>query len=796
MRLGRAGFRPFLLNYFFNLCLMKAFRFRGAAFCLLVSLSFAAEAQEKVPQLGNDSISAIVKAMTLEEKASLVVGTGLRIEGKGPVIGEADGRVPGATGNTMSIARLNIPGTVLSDGPAGVRIDPFRKGDSSKTYHATAFPVGTLLASSWDTALVKKVGLAFGNEIREFGLDVILGPGMNIQRDPLNGRNFEYYSEDPLVTGWMATAMVNGIQANGVGTSIKHFAANNQETNRNNINVIVSERALREIYLKGFELTVKNAQPWTVMTSYNKINGWYTSESKNLITDILRTEWGFKGMVVTDWYGGKDAVAQMAAGNDLIEPGSKSKTRDIVNAVKNGTLDVKLLDRNVERILQYLLKTPSFRKYNYSDRPNLNGHAIVARAAAAESMVLLKNSTGVLPLKKGLKIALFGNGSYATIIGGTGSGQVHTAYKVALAEGLAKAGYTLSDSLSKSYAAYLQADKLANQALQTVTLGKPYLTPEFVPAPDIVEKNASYADLAVFTISRNAGEGGDRGVADFYLSNTEKLLIKKIADAFHAKGKKLVVVINTGGAIETASWKESADAVLLAWQPGQEAGNAIADIVTGKINPSGKLATTFPVRYEDLPSAKNFPGTPIEKPLEVKYEEGIYVGYRYFNSFKVKPAYEFGYGLSYTNFSYSPVALSSPTFDGKITAKVTVTNTGKIPGKEVVQLYLSAPQGKLDKPAGELKAFAKTALLKPGGSQTITFTLSPQDLTSFDTDASAWIADAGNYTVKIGASSLNIKSEASFTLTKEMVVEKVHKALTPQVPITELKSINDARASK
>lgn len=775
---------------------MKAFSFRSVTFCLLVSISLATTAQDEVPRLGKASISAIVKAMTLEEKASLVVGTGLRFEGRGPVIGEADGRVPGATGNTMSIARFNIPGTVLTDGPAGVRIDPLRKGDIARSYYATAFPVGTLLASSWDTALVRKVGLAFGNEIREYGLDVVLGPGMNIQRDPLNGRNFEYYSEDPLVTGWIASSMVKGIQANGVGASIKHFAANNQETNRNNINAIISERALREIYLKGFELTVKNAQPWTVMTSYNKINGTYTSESKDLLTNILRNEWGFNGMVVTDWYGGKDAVAQMAAGNDLIEPGSKSKTRDIVDAVNNGRLEVKLLDQNVERILQYLLKTPSFRKYKYSDNPDLNAHATVARAAAAESMVLLKNKASVLPLKKGLKIALFGNGSYETVIGGTGSGQVHTAYKVTIAEGLTNAGYTLNDALTQRYTAFLQADKLANPAKQAVTLGMPRMAPEFAPTPDIIEKNASDADIAVFTISRNAGEGADRAVANFYLSDTEKVLIKNIADAFRAKGKKLIVIINTGGAIETACWRENADAILLAWQPGQEAGNVISDVISGKVNPSGKLATTFPVKYEDGPSASNFPGTPAEKPTEVKYEEGIYVGYRYFNTFKVKPAYEFGYGLSYTNFSYNTVTLSSSTLNGKIAATVAVTNTGKVPGKEVVQLYLCAPRGKLDKPAEELKAFAKTALLKPGGTQTITFTINPRLLSSFDPDASAWIADAGKYTVKIGASSADIRSTASFTLAREVIVEKVHKVLKPQIAIHELKSNDDARASR
>jgi beta-glucosidase len=765
--------------------------FRLLAFSItFITVSFCVKAQStgKLPQLGKAPISAIISTMTLEEKASLVVGTGLRFDGKGPLVGEADGRVPGAAGNTMSIPRLGIPGTVLSDGPAGVRIDPVRKGDSTKTYYATAFPVGSLLASSWDTALVRKVGLAFGNEIREYGADVILAPAMNIHRDPLNGRNFEYFSEDPLITGAMATAMVKGIQANGVGTAIKHFAANNQESNRASVNAVVSERALREIYLRGFERTVKSAQPWTVMSSYNKINGTYTSERKDLLTDILRSEWGFKGMVMTDWYGGRDAVAQMAAGNDLIEPGSASKSADIVKAVKEGRLDETVLDQNVERILTYVLKTPAFQKYPYSDRPDLKAHAGLTRMAAAESMVLLKNSKGVLPLKKDLKVALFGNASYETFIGGTGSGEMHTAYTVSIAEGLTKAGYNVNKDLAGGYMAHLQAYKLAHPKKTTITVGAPRLAPEFEPVQNSIDKNATDADVAIFTIGRNAGEGGDRKVAgDFNLSDAEKSLLKNIADAFHAKGKKLIVIINSGGVIETASWRDNADAILLAWQPGIEAGTAVADVVSGTINPSGKLATTFPIKYEDEPSAKNFPGVPANNPKEVVYEEGIYVGYRYFNTFSVKPAYEFGYGLSYTTFSYSNVKLKSSTFNGSIKASVTITNTGSIPGKEVVQLYVSAPQTTLDKPSEELRAFAKTALLQPGKSQTIIFNLKPEDLASFDTNASAWIADAGTYTVKIGASSRNIKGVASFSLPKEIVVEKVYKALSPQVTITELR---------
>jgi beta-glucosidase len=765
---------------------MKTVQFReviAAAFLLLGQTAFS---QDKLPQLGHAPVSEIVKLMTLEEKASVIAGTGMRFQGRGTAIGEADGRVPGAAGNTMSVKRFGIPGTVLSDGPAGVRIDPFHKGDSSKSYYATAWPVGTLLASSWDTALVRRVGVAFGNEIKEYGVDVILAPGMNIQRNPLNGRNFEYFSEDPIVTGYMAAAMVNGVQSNGVGTSIKHFAANNEETNRNNINAIISERALREIYLRGFEIAVRHAQPMTVMSSYNKINGTYTSESGDLLTKILRDEWGFKGMVMTDWFGGKDPVDQMKAGNDLLEPGTPRQQKAIVDAVNNGTLDVKVLDRNVERVLLYILKTPSFKKYQYSNTPDLKAHAAISRQAAAEGMVLLKNNTASLPLNKGLKVGLFGVASYKTITGGTGSGEVNVGYVVSIDEGLTHAGYSFDQTLKARYAAHIQEDLKAHPK-KTLTLGTPRLVPEPELTSDEIQKAAAQNDIGILTISRNAGEGADRKVEDFNLSSGEIAQLKTLSDAFHAKGKKLIVVLNIGGAIETTSWKDNADAILLAWQPGLEGGNAIADVLTGKVNPSGKLAQSFPVKYEDVPSAKYFPGTPAEHPAEVVYQEGVYVGYRYYNTFGVKTAYPFGYGLSYTKFAYSNLRLSAPSFNQKLTTTVTVTNTGKVAGKEAVQLYLTAPKGSLDKPAEELKAFGKTRVLKPGESQAITLTLTAKELASFKTDASAWVADAGKYDVKIGASSEDIKLTKSFTLAKTLTVEKDNKALVPQVAIDELK---------
>jgi beta-glucosidase len=781
-----------------------------ALIVLICSLRNSVQAQGKkpVPQLGKSSIKQVVAAMTLQEKSKLVVGMGFKMPGMPPPrkdqknqpidIGgfklppsDPDAynipeKVPGAAGRTHAIARLGIPSITVSDGPAGLRIEPKRPNDP-KTYYATAFPVATLLASTWDTAMVKKVGVAFGNEVREYGVDILLAPALNIHRNPLGGRNFEYYSEDPLVAGAMTAAIVNGIQSNGVGTSIKHYAANNQETSRNSINTIVSERAMREIYLRGFALAVKASQPWTVMSSYNKLNGTYTSERRDLITTILKNEWGFKGLVMTDWFGGSDAVAQMNAGNDLLMPGNPTQSEAIVAAVKDGKLSMKQLDMNVERILKIILKSPTFKHYKYSDKPDLAGHAKVARNAAAAGMILLKNDGEALPLAKGKSIAAFGNTSYDIIAGGTGSGDVNKAYTISLVQGLKNAGFNVQEALSNSYTTYID----------DVKSKQPKRRNFFTPAPPVPEMDVSSiiaseadgADAAIITIGRNAGEGADRKTDnDYYLSPAERGLINGVSNAFHAKGKKVIVILNIGGVIELASWRDSVDGILLAWQPGLEAGNAIADILGGKVNPSGKLATTFAMNYKDEPSAKNFPGTPDKKPEQVIYEEGVYVGYRYFDAFKVQPAYEFGYGLSYTKFKISDVKVSSPNFTGSITVKVTVKNTGPVAGKEVVQLYLSAPAKSMDKPENELKAFAKTMLLAPGQSQFMIFTLHTSDLASFNTAQSAWVADAGEYKVKVGSSSRQIKGTATFNLPRAVVTERVHKALEPQVTIAELKN--------
>ncbi|MGI4863529.1 MAG: glycoside hydrolase family 3 C-terminal domain-containing protein [Janthinobacterium lividum] len=780
---------------------------RALLLSLTAFISFTAAAQTTPPQLGKAPLRDVLAALTPDEKMQLVVGMGFYPSGfpagalppGNPGDREVPEKVPGAAGRTHAIARLGIPSLTLSDGPAGVRIDPIRGGDSTKTYYATAFPVATLLASSWDTTLVRRVGVAFGSEVRDFGIDVLLAPGMNIHRNPLGGRNFEYYSEDPVVTGRIAAALVTGIQSNGVGTSIKHFAVNNQEFNRMMLNSQVSERALREIYLKGFRMAVQQAQPWTVMSSYNRLNGTYTSQSPELLTDLLRQEWGFKGLVMTDWYGGKNPIAQLQAGNDLLMPGTYAQTQAIGAALQSGQLTPAQLDANVLRVLELVLKSPTFKGYRYNSQPALKPDAAVARQAAAESMVLLRNEAGTLPLTAGRRVALFGNASYDLVAGGTGSGDVNRAYTIAPAEGLAQAGFAVNEPLRQAYRQYIK-DTKARLPKRTSILAPPTVVPEMAPDAALIAAQAQAADVAVLTLSRNAGEGGDRKVADdFTLTSSEQTLLKQLATAFHSRGKKLVVVLNVGGVVEVASWRAQADALLLAWQPGQEGGRAIADILSGKVNPSGKLATTFPMAYTDVPYGDEFPGrvTPGAAPAanafagqdsENTYKEGIFVGYRYYDTFDVQPAYEFGYGLSYTTFGYGPLKLSAATFTNKLTATLTVTNTGKVAGREVVELYLSAPAGGLAKPARELKAFAKTVLLAPGKSQTLSIPLAAADLASYSPASSAWVAAPGTYTVQVGASSRRIRQRATFQLPKEVVVEKSRPLLKPQSPIMELQA--------
>lgn len=740
----------------------------------LVATTFMA-CGPSAPQLGKASLDDVIAAMTLEEKAHLVIGTGMAgFTGDSAVIGETKALVPGAAGTTYPIERLGIPAVVLADGPAGLRINPKREGDSA-TYYCTHFPIGTLLASTWNQELVESVGKAIGNEVLEYGADVLLAPALNTHRNPLCGRNFEYYSEDPVVSGKIAAAYVNGVQSNGVGTSIKHFAVNNQETNRMANDARVSPRALREIYLKGFEIAVKESQPWTVMSSYNYLNGTYTSENKELLSALLRDEWGFKGMVMTDWFGGKDAVAQMIAGNDMLQPGQDKQYEAIVKGVKEGKLDEAVLNRNVKRILEMILRTPRFKGYEFSNKPDLKAHAAITRQSATEGMVLLKNEKEALPFTSQVKnIALFGCTSYDFIAGGTGSGNVNRAYTVSLLDGLTRAGYQVNENLKSQYEQHIISENKRNEPKEknqmSAFLPKPRPT-EMVPSKALLKEMAAGSDVALITIGRTSGEFLDRTVADFNLTKEESSLIQSITNEFHSAGKKVVVVLNIGGVIETSTWKNLPDAILCAWQAGQEGGNSVVDVLSGKVSPSGKLTMTFPVKFEDAASSKNFPTEgamgdmdfmspkkKTNKPLwdYTNYEEDIYVGYRYFDTFGKQVSYPFGYGLSYTSFSYENPRIKEDK--DKYVITVTVKNTGKYSGKEVVQLYASAPDRvNANKPEKELKAFMKTKNLKPGESATVVLTVGTSELASFDEQSSSWIVTPGVYQFQIASSSRDIK---------------------------------------
>lgn len=755
-------------------------------------------AGENVPQLGVATIDEVVAAMTLEEKASFLIGAGMGDEydrGNG-VIGHTMNIVQGAAGTTRPIPRLGIPAIVFADGPAGVRIDPAREGDTA-TFACTHFPMGTLLGATWNDSLVSQVGRAIGNEALEYGVDIMLAPALNIQRHPLCGRNYEYYSEDPVLSGHIAAAYTSGIQSTGVGACAKHLAANNQETNRKANESIVSQRALREIYLKGFEYVIKEAKPWTVMSSYNYLNGTYTSENPELLDSLLRKEWAFEGVVVSDWFGGTDAVRQMKAGNELLQPGYDKEYDDILAALKNGTLDEKVIDRNISRVLALIMRTPRFNHYRFSNSPDITAHAELCRSAAPEGMVLLKNDNSTLPLKSSVKsIALFGNNSYDMIAGGTGSGDVNRAYKINLSNGITNRGLTVNHDLAAKYNNHIKAEyaRLARED-KTFRMAVRQRPKELNISRDDIIRSATNDDAAVITVGFGAGEFSDRSSASFYLDPVLDNMLTQVCEEFHSRGKPVVVVLNIGGVIETAGWKDKPDAILCAWQSGQECGNSTADVLLGYTFPSGKLPMTFPIGFEDHASNKNFPvdvdggiifGANTKQHTRQNrnvdytiYEEDIYVGYRYFDTFDVDVSYPFGYGLSYTDFEYSDFTLVRDGDEFRATVKI--KNVGNSPGKEIAQLYYSAPDAP-QRPAKELLAYAKTRTLSPGDSDTLTFTFTPRDLAFFDEEKSAWATAEGTHTLYVASSSRNIKDTAKLEVNESCL--PVKRILKPSQAIT------------
>lgn len=772
-----------------------------------ISLAITSSAVEPITP---DKVDETIKKLSLEQKARLLVGVG-------GCNSDISHYTPGAAGWTYEIAELGIPSINLADGPVGIRINPLpwqetvvtydenglpvpskfnsaeNSGDSQPAY-CTAFPSTTALAATWNRDMARMQGEIMGDEARAYGVDVILSPGVNIMRNPLCGRNFEYYSEDPLLTGALASELIKGIQSKGIGTSLKHLIANNQQTGKKVNDARMTRRALREIYARPFEIVVRDARPWTVMGSYNYISGQPTQANRELMTTLLRDEWGFDGLALTDWTVWRPADGLINARCPLIMPGNEDRVQEIIKAVSDGKISQSQLDACVGDVLRLVARSISAGGWTAST-PDLAAHATASRELAGESMVLLKNNDAVLPLPEDAKIALFGATAYKSIAGGTGSSNVNKSHIVDIDRGLTQAGYRINPSLAEVYRHYIAAQEAV---LDNETWGPDWMKISYhrtvIPemniagASALLKKQADENEVALVIIGRKSGETSDRGLAgDYNLSAEESSMIRSVCDAFHAVGKPVVVVLNVCGAMEMASWSSMPDAILMAWFPGQECGDAVADVISGRVNPSGRLPMTLPVAYDHNPSARNYPylGQQGGRNFDyTEYQEDIWVGYRYFDACGLPVAYPFGYGLSYTDFSYSDPKVSRR---GAATqCSVTVTNTGDRPGKEVVALYVSAPESKsMLKPVAELRGFEKTRLLQPGESQRVTVTVGDADLASFDENQSAWVTEAGTYTARLGGHPGSYRAEKTFRIGKTLI-RKVNDILAPVEPVTTI----------
>ncbi len=660
------------------------------------------------------NIESIIAQMTLEEKAALCAGA--------------------TAWTTTPVERLGVPEIFVSDGPHGVRRVPDANALAGSSLPATCFPTASCLASTWNVDLLRALGQALGDEAIALKVDVLLGPGANIKRTPVCGRNFEYYSEDPYLSGEMAVSLIDGIQSKGVGTSLKHFAANNQEFKRLSISAEVDERTLREIYLPAFETAVKKAQPWTVMCAYNKLNGTYCSEHHELLVDILKNEWGFEGLVVSDWGAVHDRVAALKGGLDLEMPGPQERrVKAVVEAVRTGNLDEALLNESVRRILRIVFKasqTPKGGKFDAA------AHHALARAIAAEGIVLLKND-GTLPLKNGQRIAVIGRAAKEPHFQGGGSSHINpTQIDIPFDQLRRVAGET-----ELTYAEGYAVDNSSQQSL----------IDEAVVAARAAQVALLYVALPTFKES----EGYDR--ADLDLTAQQVNLIKAVTQV----QPKTVVILNNGSALAMSEWLGGTAAVIEAWMMGQAGGGAIADVLFGKVNPSGKLAETFPLKLAHTPAFTSYPG----ENGQAHYGEGIFVGYRYYDAKEIPVLFPFGYGLSYTTFAYSNPAVSASTFkdvDG-LTVQVDVTNTGAMAGKEVVQVYVHDHKSNLVRPPKELKGFAKIEL-QPGETKTVAIHLDWRAFAYYHPAYQQWVTENGGFDILIGASSADIRCTKTVTL--------------------------------
>lgn len=658
------------------------------------------------------TITQIIATLTLEEKASLCSGRN--------------------AWSTKAVERLGIPSLTMCDGPHGLRKQP-GEGDFlgvNVSLPATCFPAACATASSWDPELLWRIGSALGEECLQEQVSILLGPGANIKRNPLCGRNFEYFSEDPRLTGELISAFIEGLQSQGVGASLKHFAANNQETRRMTINALVDERAMREIYLPAFEVAIKQARPWTVMAAYNRLNGVYCSENAPLLTSILREEWGFEGAVVTDWGACNDRVAGLAAGQELEMPGGGTDNdQRIVEAVRHGLLPEAALDQAVERLLELMLRAQNHLRPEY--RYDAEAHHQLARQAATQSAVLLKNDGNILPLAASARLVVIGDMAHTMRYQGSGSSLVNPLRLEQPLDVLVERGIDVT-----YVPGYSRLSESAGEEDEQLTAEACLLAQD-------AENVVVFLGLTELAES----EGFDR--THMRLADNQNRLIERLA----AVRKDLIVVLFGGSPVEMP-WIGKVKAVLHMYLPGQAGGSAVADLLFGSANPCGKLTETYPLRYEDTASARYFPGS----EQSVEYRESIFVGYRYFDTADQPVLFPFGHGLSYTSFAYQDLALSASELSVNDTLQVwvTVTNTGARAGAEIVQLYVHDVDSSVYKAEKELKGFQKV-FLQPGESSRLNFSLNKRDFAYYDVEEADWVAESGAFDILISASSRDVR---------------------------------------